>query len=375
MIDTISRRPVRHGCIVAAALALGACDGLDALRGKPRYQDAREIEALEVPPDLSSSIGAGARIPEIAAGEASAKDIEEFEQFNRLKDLEEFEEYKRWKQEGGASERLDFQAFLAARKATREDASGGGVRVDRMVDESRQIRIEAGVDDSRQFVETALSNMNVEVVKRDAEARALTLRLPELGGTSLFRPRGDQFTLWLTKDLRSTLVFLRGRRSRPVVSEAATAFMNRLANQVRLAKIRLELEKTVVSAASLPGTLVADEEGHVELAFDESPRTLWRRVDFIADQMGFTVVERLPERGKFVIRYATDAALEPEPEGLEKLAFWRKKKDEDRAQDTDLYTIEILPGTETQSLVRVTDYQGRASETGDGILELLQGRL
>ncbi len=359
-----------HAVVVAS---LTACSSLN-VDNTPAYQRAQRAQALEVPPDLVSPTGTGGGIPEVAAAEASAQDISEFKKFEQLEQLDELGRFQQWKSESTESEQLNFQAFLEARKIAREgDNKGAGVSVDTNIDNSRNIKITASVDTSWQFLNSALDAMNLEVVERDQDKYRFVVILPELQKKSMFKPKADQFSLYLIRDRQNTLVSLYNSRREIVSSPEATVFMGRLASQVRISKVRLELEQNITETTTLKGSLEPARDGHLELVIDEPPANLWRQIDYIVDQVGFTVIERNETAGSFVIRYSTDADLEPEPKGIAKLAFWKKKKVV--SEDGDLYTVKISETTDGRSAVRVSDSKGQMNEVSDGILGLLRKQL
>ncbi|GJL83201.1 MAG: hypothetical protein DHS20C01_28350 [marine bacterium B5-7] len=356
---------------VIAVLLLSGCSVLDSQEG-PAYQRARQAAALEVPPDLSAP-GSGSGVPEFVAAEATAEELTEFEKFQQLEQYEEFEQYKKWKSQSPTNEQLDFQAFLTARQALREGGQeGGGVSIDRNFDKSRDIRIKTDPTISMEIVGEALANSSVEVINRDDKEYKFLVSLPQLEESTFLKSRADQFTLALGRDQQDTIVALRNRRGESVTTPQASEFMNNLAGQVRVVKIRLELENRVATAKELPGSLESTDNGHLKLDFNTSPEGIWNRLDYVIDQIGFTVIERDPASNSFKIRYLTDDQIKPERTGLSALAFWNK--DDGLSEGEDVYIVKI-DKIANGSSVRVINENGEMTDTGDNILELLREQL
>lgn len=357
---------------VLAALLLAACSTLD-YPDEPAYQRARQARALEVPPDLDSPSSSGG-VPEVVAAEATAEDLEGFQKFKQFEQWEEFEQYRQWKAQSSSDEQLDFQAFLEARRAMREgNENGAGVSLDNNFDQSRDIRI-AGADaeSSWQYVDTALAAMNAQIINRNADKYSFDLALPELQESSLFRPNADRFTLQLGRDKQDMIVALVDRRGSRVTTQPAAQFMDRLAGQIRLAKVRLDLENRVTTASEKAGSVRTTDQGHLALDFSDPALRIWDRLDYVIDQVGFTVLERDRDGQTFRVRYITDDQIKPERTGLAKLAFW--KDDEGIPEGADLYTVRVAE-TDSGSTVSVVNNVGEASETSDTILELLREKL
>jgi uncharacterized lipoprotein len=360
----------RLAAVTACSVILTACSAFQ-LQDEATYQQARRTEALEVPPDLTAPGGGG--IPEIAAGEATAEDIEGFETFKQLEQFEEYEQYRKWKEQSDVDEKLDFQAFVRAQQAARQAASSGaGVSIDTNFDQSRDIRISAGAEVSLEYVETALSAMDVTILERDPDKYRFVVALPEIKESSVFRPKADEFVVQLGRDDQDMIAALVDRAGVRVTNQPAADFMDRLAGQVRLAKIRSELDNRTQQTKQVRGTLRSDESGHAELDLPEDAQLVWSQLDYIIDQVGFTVLDRQPSELAFRIRYITDEQIPPERTGLAKLAFW--KKDPTIEEGSDIYTVEVAEA-ETGSTIRVLDNAGGKSDIGDTILELIREKL
>jgi uncharacterized lipoprotein len=354
----------------AVSLLLAGCSALD-YPDEASYQRAQQREALEVPPDLSRP-ESGA-VPEIVAAEASAEDLDKFDKFKQLEQFDEYEQFRRWKEESKSDEKLDFEAFVAARKALREEgSSGAGVSIDSNFDQSRDIRISADADATWNYVDAALSAMGVEIVSRTPDEYRFELSLPEIRESSLLRPRADRFTLQIGRDQQDMLVALNDMTGKRVTTDTAGEFMNRLAGQIRLAKVRLELENRDRPQRAEVGTVRTTDTGHVELDLAEDSGRVFDRLDYVIDQIGFTVIERNRDERSFTVRYITDAQIPKERTGLAKLAFW--KKDDKIPEGADVYHI-LVSDHSGGSTVRVLDSTSQPSETADTILELLRGQM
>ena len=357
--------------VVCSAFTLSACSSLDNFNPAPAYQGAQQTEALEIPPDLTAPSNTNPGIPEIVAAEASAKDVKEFDEFNELKKFDEFEQYKLWKQSSTTSEQLDFQSFIAAKEAVEENSrTGNGVTIDRMVDESRQITIESKPDVAWKILNIAVNAMGISVQEQQDDKYNLIVILPNVGKKSVFKPSGDQFQLIVKKDLRSSLIRLFNHRGDLAISPEANAFITQLSNQLRFAKIKLELEQNIAGQDQLSGSLTELTSGQLELALETTPQTVWQQIDYTADQIGFTIVERKPEQGTFIIRFSSDTDTEEKKKGLEKLAFW--KKDDADDEFSDLYRVLIKGTNENTSIITVENFNGQSTVVSNEILELLR---
>jgi uncharacterized lipoprotein len=364
--------PVTPFVMALSVFVLSACSTFDR-EATPAYQQARQSQALEVPPDLSAP-GGRASIPEIVAAEATAGDLQEFQRFQQLEQWEEFEQFRTWKEQAAEGEQLDFQAFLAARQAARQSgAEGGGVSIDRNVDGSRDVRIE-GVSGEMawQYLDTALQAMNIDVLESSPDQYTFTVALPDIQESTLLRRSADRFTLEIGRDQRDMVVALMDRRGSRVATEPAQEFLTRLAGQLRIARARLDLENQVVTGAQQAGELRTTEAGHLELDLDDARGRIWDRLDFAIDQVGFTVIERDRDGHLFKFRFITDDQIVPERAGLARLAFW--KQQEEMPEGSDVYTVRVDENPQG-STIRVLDWTGQPSDTGDTILELLREKL
>ncbi len=354
-----------------ATLAAAGCSMLEP-SDTPAYQRARQAQALEVPPDLRNPTTDGS-VPDFIAADATAQELDEFARFRQFEDWNEYEQYQRWKEQGATDDRLDFQAYLAARKAlTEQGSSGGGVSTDTNFDGSIDVRVAASGDDTMEVVEAALSGMGVEILGQETDKYRILVRLPDVAERSVFRSREDQLYVNIARDQQDSIVSLTNRSRERVTTPAAAQFMQRLAGQVRVSKIRMELDNTVITPKALRGEMTTDAGGHLQLGLDEAPEAVWQQIDYVIDQVGFTVLERSPGDLSFRLRFATDAEMKPERKGLEKLAFWNR--DDERPEGSDVYRVRVVddaPG----SRVTVEDHAGAGSVTGDAILELLREKL
>src|SRR5690606_13433696 len=153
--------------VVLAALGLAACGALQQ-PDEPAYQRARQAQALELPPDLSRPESGG--VPDIVAAEATAEQLSEFERFRVLERMDEYEEYRRWKEQASVDENLDYDAFLAARRAAREPGGDeGGVTTRNNLEGARDILVKADAAATWPLVDEALVAMGVEVLERNAD--------------------------------------------------------------------------------------------------------------------------------------------------------------------------------------------------------------
>ena len=244
-----------------------------------------------------------------------------------------------------------------------------------MINEAREIEVEASREATWQILGAALNNAGIEVLREDTEALNYQVKIPELAGKSLLGLASGNFTFTLNRSFGTTTIRLVNKRGQQPVSPIAANVMERLADQVRFEKVRMEVNQSIIPTRDLAGSLNPTDTGNLELLLDIEGETLWRRIDFVADQVGFTILERIPEQGKFIIRFISTELEEAGDAKESKLAFWRRNRA--AGGDNDTFSIEILPGRTNESIsrLRVTDLSGQASRSGDEILELLRAQL
>lgn len=357
--------------VVLAALALAAC-GAMRQSSEPAYQRARQAQALEVPPDLSRPESGG--VPDIVAAEATAEELSEFERFRMLEQMDEYEEYRRWKAQASVDEKLDYETFLAARRAARESGGDdGGVTTRNNIEGARDILVKADAAATWSYVDEALVALNVEVLERNADDYRFEVSLPEVRESSLLRPSGSRFTVQLERAGDEMVVALLDRGGARVTLAAAAEFMSRLAGQIRTGKMRSQLQGPVSAATGTPaGTMRATESGHYVLDLPYPPLRAFDQLDYVVDQIGFTVLERNRDELRFALRYVTDDQIPKERTGLAKLAFWANEPAPPEGFDRYTIVVSEAPGGSTVSVV---DVNGEPGEIPDTILELLREKL
>lgn len=359
---------------VSATLGISLLTGCSALidESSPEYQRARQVERLELPPDLNAPNTTNT-LPAIITEQASAEDLKNFEKFQEMEKFDEFSRYQAWKEQRSDDERLDFEAFQLAKRANdRSSRSGAGVKLETNFDNSIDIRIDANPDDSFGYVGAALVNMNVFVSSSEPDNYRFVTELPELKTRKISLPGASRFAIQLNRDLRDTLVTLLDNRSQKVVTPAGQTFQSRLASQIRVAKLRAELANQVDRAADLAGELRNDESGHLLLDLEIDRNDVYNQIDYVLDQIGFTVVERDAEQTRILVRFETETLQSnTEKTGLSRLKFW----DRDKKQSiSGVYAITVEP-LAGGSRVRVTDESNETGAVGDDIIELIREKL
>jgi uncharacterized lipoprotein len=360
--------------VTLVALILVAGCGRLVDESDPAYLRAQQVRSLEVPPDLSTT-NTSSNLPAIVAEEASSEDLKDFEKFQQFEQFDEFEQYQQWKAQRSPDEELDFEAFRLAKKANeRSSASGAGVKLEENFDGSVDIRIDAQTESSFEYVGSALGSLSVFVVSSEPDDLRFIAELPELQSRKLSLPGAKRFSIQVNRDSKDSLVSIRDHRAKPVINEAAKAFQTRLASQIRVHKLRAELANRVDSAAELAGQLRTDENGHLLLDLEQDRDDVFRQVDYLLDQIGFTVVERQPQQRRFVVRFALTDNAEPKKKGLAKLAFWRDDKEKSGSDEGELYAIAIEP-LAGGSRIRVTNENNETGDVGDNIIQILRDNL
>ncbi|MFT5115971.1 MAG: putative lipoprotein [Parasphingorhabdus sp.] len=358
---------------ISVLLVSGFLAGCSTLvdESDPSYQKARQLEQLELPPDLTSSTRS-TRLPGIVAQEASAEDLQGFEKFKKFEQFDEFAQYQEWKAQRSDDERLDFEAYQLAKRANeRSGQSGAGVKIEENFSGSTDIRIKAASDPSFNYVTTALGSLEVFVLSNEPDKYKIIAEIPELKTKKISLPSAKKFTIQIFRDKNDSIVSLINHRGKPVETAAGKAFQIKLANQLREVKLRSELANQVESAATLAGELRNDENGHLLLDLEIDQDDLFQQIDYLLDQIGFTVVEKNADDSTFKVRFSTEKLVELKKTGLSKLAFWKKAEAE---ESTGSYVISIEP-LAGGSRVRVTDANNKTGAVGDDIIEIIREKL
>ncbi len=115
-------------------------------------------------------------------------------------------------------------------------------------------------------------------------------------------------------------------------------------------------------------------DGHAALRLPEPFDRAWRRVGLALDRIGFVVEDRDRAAGEYFVRYADPEAQERNKPGLlSRLAFWRSKDEDRKAQR---YRVKLAgAGDTTQVTVLLDDGRSPAGETGNRIVNLLHEQL
>ena len=116
--------------------------------------------------------------------------------------------------------------------------------------------------------------------------------------------------------------------------------------------------------------LVADDTGAMLMVMEDFSRA-WRRTGIALDRVGFAVEDRNRAEGIYYVRYSDPLATQDDEGLLSGLAFW--SKDEAVARQ---YQIELLAeGAQTRVIVNDANGNRETSSTGKRILTLLEEQL
>ncbi len=154
---------------------------------------------------------------------------------------------------------------------------------------------------------------------------------------------------------------------------------------LRRLMLRFGVEDTRAKAELVAGAdknlerakLVRAADGSGSLELDDSFDRAWRRVGLALDRVGFTVEDRDRSKGYYFVRYVDpqfDAQRRSKDDGfLSKLAFWKSKKSDIKAEQYRVLVKQAGSVSEVQ--VQNKNGQPENSDTGKRILSLLHEQL
>jgi len=360
--------------VLATALLTSACGTLDKIAPgrKIDYKKSNTTDALEIPPDLSSSTikdapsaleAAGATYSGLDASEPVAGkaavlpgqsnirvERDGDQQWLVIQDKPEkvwprVREF--WMEQGFLINKEDPRVGVIETgwAENRADIPAGPIRgmLSKVIDSAYsaatrdqfRVRLEHGA--AADTTELYLTHRGVEEVVQ--------------GSTD-----GDGSTIW------------RPRPSDPELeAEMLKHLMVYLGVEDNKAKTLLANEPTDRARARL----VKEASGSMLLVEDGFSRA-WRRTGIALDRVGFAVEDRDRAEGIYYVRYSDPLHNQNKKGLLSKLAFWST----DEAADATQYQITLVgQGANTQVTVRNAQGDREASATGERILKLLEEQL
>ncbi len=154
---------------------------------------------------------------------------------------------------------------------------------------------------------------------------------------------------------------------RPADPELEAEFLRRL--MVKLGVTQEQAQAVLASGATQPMARLATANGQQVLQIDEGFDRAWRRVGLALDRTGFTVEDRDRSQGTYFVRYvAPDATITTKPGFFGRLFGSSKAKEAEPVR----YRIKVA-STESRTSVSVLNAQGQpdASASAQNILKLI----
>ena len=358
--------------VLAAVLMLNGCGAADKVAPgrKIDYKKSDTTEALEVPPDLSSTtineapamvesisstryqdadstIGKDAVLPVADTGslrverdgdqqwliiQATPSDV-----WPRVREF--------WMQEGFLLKLEDPRVGITETgwAENRADIPQGPIRntLGKVLDmaysaatrDQYRVRLEAGTETGT--TELFLTHRGVEEV--------------------VTGPATDESTMW---------------KPRPTDPELEAEMLKRLMVYLGVEQQKAQTMLATRAPRQERAQLVADDTGAM-LIVNEGFSRAWRRAGIALDRVGFAVEDRNRAEGIYYVRYSDPLASQNDEGLLSGLAFW--SKDEEVAKQ---YQIELLAqGARTHVIVNDANGVRETSSTGKRILTLLEEQL
>jgi outer membrane protein assembly factor BamC len=327
---------------LAAVLLLNGCGAADKIAPgrKIDYKKSDTTEALEVPPDLSSTT--------INEAPAMVESI--------------------------SSTRYQDADSTIGKRAVLPDADTGSMRVERDGDQQwlviqatpgevwprvREFWMQEGfllkLEDPRVgIIETGWAENRADIPQgliRDTLGKVIHRGVEEV----VTGPATDASTVW---------------KPRPTDPELEAEMLKRLMVYLGIEQQKAQTMLATRAPRQERAQLVADDTGAM-LIVNEGFSRAWRRTGIALDRVGFAVEDRNRAEGIYYVRYSDPLATQNDDGLLSGLAFW--SKDEAVARQ---YQIELLAeGPQTHVIVNDANGNRETSSTGKRILTLLEEQL
>jgi outer membrane protein assembly factor BamC len=370
----------------AALLLLAGCSGFGTKTAEYKGAQARAVQPLEVPPELTSptmddrysipdpraqttysAYSQRAATPGVtAASPAMPVVLPKFEGMR----VERFGD-QRWLVVKGDPEKVwpVVREFWidSGFKLQREEPAVGLMETDWYEDRSRIPQ-----DIVRRTVGRVIDGL-WSTPRRDKYRTRLEKGV-EPGTTEVFVSNRNLEEVYTTASQDSTK-WTAGLADRDLEAEMLSRIMVKLgggATAVTTASAPLPGRRGVTPAPNEPRNAVLENSGAGPLVVNDSFDRAWRRVGLALDRVGFTVEDRDRSKGVFFVRYIDPEADQKsgQKEGfIEKMMFWKTAPKSNQPQ----YRIHVADAGASMSQVQVQDSKGtpEASSTGKKILGLL----
>jgi outer membrane protein assembly factor BamC len=368
--------------LACAALLVSACGKTveDLIPFEDRaieYKKAKQVNTLEVPPDLTrSSIDETLAVPDIAPTSRAS--------------------FSSYAAERGGSEGGPRQPTVLTPQGDIEVLREGDKRwllvkaaPDLIWPKVRQFWLDSGfllkVEDPRTGILETEWNENRADIPKDPIRNILGKVVDNLYSAAtrdMYRTRLEPGQTagstevyishkGVSEELSGTSTIWTPRASDPgLEAEFLRRLMVSLGTEDKKARTRLAQQDSSKPRA----TLVKDGAGQTHIRIEDAYPRAWRYTGLALDRVGFSVEDRDRSRGVYFVRYNDPLKDTAKKEGwLDKLAFWRGK---DSALSEEQYQV-ALAGDERSTQVLVLDKDGKrsSSETARRILSLLHEQL
>ena len=367
----------------AAALAAG-CSGFGSKSTEYKGAQARTVQPLEVPPELSApTVDDRYAIPD----PKSQTTYSAYSQRNAAAPAPGANASTVLpKIEGARLERFGDQRWLVVQgepatvwPVVREFWVDSGFTIAREEPNTGILETEWYDDKSRipqDIVRRTIGRVapNVFSTARRDKYRTRLEKGSESGTTEVFVSNRQVEEVWADANQDRTIW-----QSRPADRELEAEMLQRLLVKLGVAQTQVASAKATALARNAPAA-AESRNAVIEgggLVVNDSFDRAWRRVGLALDRVGFTVEDRDRSKGLFFVRYIDPErdleSTKPKQGFVERLKFWKSDPKTGQPQ----YRIFVSDAGASMSQVQVQDAQGAAdkSNTGKRILALLFDQL
>ncbi len=385
-----TRRPAARALTIVALAALAGCawvsETTDRVLPDRRadYKKARQVDSLEVPPDLTRSTADDALVvPDVSPsgiatyseyasgrrgpGQARARGVLPKVEGVRV----ERDGDRRWLVVDDEPGRvwLRVRAFLTSQGygIRREESAIGLIETDWI-----ETRIDVPQGALRRLFGQMFGASNAAAV-RDR----FRIRIERGQGPATTEIYVTHFGVEEVYARDDSLDFDSAWQPRPRDPDLEAELLTRLMIYLGTERERARRMLAQANERRTEVRLGQDEEGRPALLVGEPFPQAWRLVGLALDRAGFMVEDRDRAAGVYYVRYAdpyADAAGDRRKRGfLSRLAFWRR---EDRPSEAVTYQVQVASSGE-RTVVRVADVKGGplGSDAAGRILKLLERQI
>ncbi len=357
--------------VILAGVLLAACSSTKKSGREIDYKKSRTTEALEVPPDLTSSTINDAPAMMGQAG----TNFSEFSDTNPaigvtniLPDQESMRVVRDGNQQWLLVQGKPEQVWPRVRDfwmkegilIKKEDPRTGII-----VTEWAENRADIPQDPIRSILGKVIDQVYSSATRDQYRVRLENG--PSAGTTELFLThRGvEEVVSGDAEDLNARW------RQRPPDPELEAEMLKRLMIFLGVEEQRAQVMLARQSEPKARAQLVTNDSGSLLIISEDFSRA-WRRTGVALDRVGFAVEDRNRSDGIYYVRYSDPLSTQDEKGLLSSLAFWSSDDDSDAKQ----YQIALLAkGRETHVIINDAEGNLENSKTGTRILTLLEEQL